>query len=321
MNDSNFMPPTILLTANPEQAQVLNLQAQLQKAQEEFNRDSHDTTFLNQLIYVCNYDDYLLNVIEEAIGSYNYAVIDKRVYLLANPTSVHSSAQSLFCNSFKNAIDNASQKGKLSMVFNGTIPICANFFCGSISGKMSDGSIITTDSFSSQSPSQFLFPQLVFEVAFTHEPLHILFLELVHYLSEFVPHVEYAVGIWINPNRGTTFQASIIMLRRLVASNDEKCNELRSSYLSNKKYMPSSCCTKFINGAPITYNNDFIEENFKVTLQAKYDIDDSFIDSGASIAFNLDGNIFGSLENIDVIIPNEMLHQIRSGFSLWSGGY
>lgn len=201
------------------------------------------------------------------------------------------------------------------MVHGGSIPVYNQYFCGAILQKQPEESIFTKNSFNSKLEAPFVFPQLSVEVAFTHESLCTLFLELVHYLSEYVPNLSYAIGLWVKSRKQSAFQAFLIVLKRLLPSDVNKCNLIIENYASSIKYLPDSYHKGFIEGTDIVCTKDFIEKNFNVNLISKADINDDFIDSGSSITINFDGAEFGLPSNVEVVISNEVLNQVRRCFT------
>ncbi|KAM0683617.1 hypothetical protein MDAP_001188 [Mitosporidium daphniae] len=263
---------------------------------------------LDDLVPVCEYNEEFMDFLQDSERRHSFTVINNLVMITHNTTKVHTFAQTWLSEVIRKAASEARLSPTISM---GDYIVCCNrYTCGSIQEKyFDDGIYLQFDPTSIVDKN----PEVVFEIAFTHEPFHVLFYECCHFLTSYVSDTIYSIGIHIRPSL-TTFEIMFFVLQRTIpccASDILHINNLYSAREADPNLCQSN--TKKVSH-PLTQS--FCSKFFGVNLCYYRRLTWDDIVNGAVIRFRLDGL---GIEQ-EVQLSDEILTGLHRQWDLWKSG-
>ena len=243
-----------------------------------------ETEDLDEPIVVCDYDGDFIEFAEECDPPLSFTVVDDKVIMTQNTTKLHQYVQVELSETIHDAAAKADLSPRISQC--GFILCCNVYSCGSVHRKYFDGGVSlrchrTDDIFYMDRN-----PEVVFEMAFTHESPRLLFIECCHFLTGYVPDVTYAIGIHIRPSR-REFQLTFFILQRKELFDPEKAEWIRTLY--DKRGKDPKLCQLVGEDIAFPLNKKFVSSTFGVRLVHYQVITLGDIHQGARIRFRLSG--------------------------------
>lgn len=244
-----------------------------------------------------------------------FFVLGTEIFLCCSTSQVHSNSQDLLVNTVLQNIQKYSSTSSKIGISSRSILICHKYSCGALMNKDPDGAIRIIDAPTSN-------PPIVFEIAFTHEPLALLFLEGVTYLTEYVEGIEYFIGLFIRPTLSEQFSACLFILKRNTPFNFKKGHLIEQLKQMKSTKDSSTRCIKnslFDNDLKIIGYEDIspnLCDEFGVSLIFKREISDENLSSIST--FNIELEIFPGEQGVAVItFGPDHWNIIRNSWLMW----
>ncbi|KAM0682175.1 hypothetical protein MDAP_002693 [Mitosporidium daphniae] len=263
---------------------------------------------LNDPVFICEYDQEFIEFVENSEKRHSFVVINDLAIITHNTTKVHTFIQKVLCKEICAA---ATKSSNLSpMISQCDYILCCNAYtCGSIQQKYYDGGVYMKYDWNLSTKKN---PEVVFEVAFTHEPFDVLFYECCHFLTRYVSDTIYSIGIYIRPST-TTFEMRFFVLRRICPYNASDALYIGDLYIRRKKD-PNLCLSTWVK-IPNRLTRPFCAKFFNTNLCYSRLLTHADILNGAFIRFRLDDLVLDQ----EIELSNEMLLALYGLWDEWRG--